>query len=62
MEVRQEERDPGKIQARVLLWFPWKEGGGRVGGLELASLNNPSGLWGTEVVPGCLVPGPGVSG
>lgn len=29
-------------------------------GFGLARLNNFSRLWGMEVVPGCLLPGPGV--
>lgn len=33
----------------------------RSAGLGLASLKNLSGLWATDAVPGCLVPGPGVT-
>jgi hypothetical protein len=34
---------------------------GRVTSLELTSMHNSDGFWSTEVVLGCLVPGPGLT-
>lgn len=51
----------GKYGQDPLLWFP-QEVMGKTGkaGLELAGLNNFSGLWGRGAVLSCLVPGSGV--
>lgn len=44
-----------------LLWF-LPRSKARQAGSGLARLNNFSGLWGRGAAPGCLTPGPGVTG